>query len=583
MHDIVRDVAISISAKDHTLYVRAGQRFTDWPRTNESVMRNCQRLSLTNNDIEDLPHDPMEYPKLEMLILTGNIRLSSVPEMFFLHMGYLMVLDLSSTAIESLPKSLSCLINLKVLNLRYCHLLKDISYINGLKMLEMLMLEGSSVSIAPKGAGWAQNLRFVNLSTATGISPSLDDYFSKELPKFRRLEQLFMNKFEGSFRELMSLRHLTHLFIAEAVDLDDPLSHELVPPGAWPDRDLKFSLSFVKGKPWYWSLPRDSNRRCLELMGTRPLAVWAKRLLEKTIELVLVESQETELISIDSNIPWLALSISLEHLEVINFPNLTNLIPSRFWQRMQKLAHLSVKDCPMMLELFPCDHEAHDKTEYDGLQPLQCPPNLKHLDIDNCGVRYVLSFEMETMAILADPFPKLEKLRLKNCLEMSELISPCTSLQAPCFFQGLRELNIVSCSRLTHLFSYKQAKSMVQLEKLFITNCAALEAVVFSMENKEEASASTGTHVVDQESYKNSPFPNLGMLDLIDLPQLTAFHQPAALPVEWLCLWAYTIDRCPKLQEPLEEQIQSLWAREEEKSGDAKGEEEEAGDSEPDR
>ncbi|KAM0952265.1 putative leucine-rich repeat domain superfamily [Dioscorea sansibarensis] len=370
-------------------------------------------------------------------------------------------------------------------------------------------------------------------------------------------------------------------------------------------------------------------------MGTKPLPVWVERLLERTIQLALVKFQETELISIK----WLSLS-SLEYLEVVYWPNLTkllgdelllheqiqlkemiirrcprltSLIPSSLWQKLERL---SVKDCPMIMELFPCDHKAHDKTELlprllsldlrglqrlqNVLQPFQCLPNLTRLDIDNCGVRYVVSSEMETVALLADPFPALEVLYIKNCQEMSAMISPGASLQALFFFHGLRSLTIESCPRLTLLFSYKQAISMQHLDSLRIEKCAALEAVVISTENKEEASASTSTHAVDCGSY-NIPFPNLRDLCLYDLPQLTALHHPAALPIDWLYLQRCRVMRCPKLQHPLfrprtpaHEQVVrpgSAKGDEEEgddvEGGDEKGDnaegEEEKGDPEPDR
>ncbi|KAH7662134.1 RNI-like protein [Dioscorea alata] len=248
-----------------------------------------------------------------------------------------------------------------------------------------------------------------------------------------------------------------------------------------------------------------------------------------------------------------------------NCPRLTSLMPFRLCQRnLQELWSLQVQDCPMMLELFPCDQGGHNITELlpglmtlyliglqslqDVLQLFQCLPNLKKLSIDDCGVRYVVSSEMETVAILADPFPALENIDIRNCQEMSEMISPLASLQAPCFFQRLGELHIKSCSRLTHLFSYKQAISMQHLSDLSIEDCVALEAVVISKENEEEASASTSTQ---SESYNNL-FPNLRQLSLENLPQLTTTP-----PVEWLHLTRYYIEGCPKLQEPLED-IQSL-------------------------
>ncbi|XP_039140863.1 probable disease resistance protein At4g27220 [Dioscorea cayenensis subsp. rotundata] len=562
MHDVVRDVAMQIGAvADHAFYCRAGQGLKEWPRTTESEMRNCRRLSLMDNDIEDLPHDPMQYPKLEMLILRGNKWLSSIPAMFFLHMGCLMVLDLSYTAIKSLPESLSCLNNLRVLNLRRCYSLRDISHINGLKMLEILILDDCSVSIVPADVGCARSLRFVDLGFKEGRSSCLNIFFSKKLPRFHRLEQLFMGKFAGSFRELISLRHLTHIFIREVVDLGDSLSHELVSPGSWPDRLQDFSISFHQAQ----SLFCVRDRRNLKLMGTKRLAVWVKRLLEKTIHLTLAEFQETELSSIGVSLP------SLECLEVFNRPYLTKLLGDELLLHEQiPLRQLITDNCPTLTSLIPSE-------KLDHISVMACPmmpelfPNLKRLEINDCGMRYVVSSKMETVAILADPFPALEILGIRYCPEMIGMISPPASLQAPCFSQRLREITIAACPRLTHLFSYKQAISMQHLIELSVINCAALEAVVISTENKEEASSSA--HVADHESY-NSPFPNLRILYLVNLPQLTAFHHPTAPPAEWLHLGSYDIDECPKLQEPLEERIRSLCARmKKKKAGSVKGEE----------
>ncbi|XP_039118870.1 probable disease resistance protein At4g27220 [Dioscorea cayenensis subsp. rotundata] len=573
MHDVVRDVAIHIGdVADHAFYTRAGQGLTGWPRTTESDMRNCRRLSLMHNDIEDLPPDPMQYPKLEMMILSFNRRLISIPEMFFLHMGSLMILDLSCTDIKSLPKSFSYLTNLRILNLSGCRSLKDISHINGLKMLEILILVGCPVSIVPEAVGCAQSLRFLNLSLVAPVSSCLDIFFSKELPRFHRLEQLFMVKFAGSFQELISLRHLTHLFITKVVDLDDSLSHELVLPDSWPDRLLKFSLCFVEGLPMNFFFGQKS--RALRLMGTKPLAVWVKKLLEKTRQLALVEFQKTELISINSDIPPLVFS-SLESLDIMSWPKLTKLLDDELSLQeeipLSQLQHMIISNCPGLTNLIPSRFYQRSmlpglrdlqlsllQSLHNVLQPFQCLPNLTTLYIDKCGVRYVVSSEMETVAILADPFPALDNLEINNCKEMIEMISPPASLQVRCFFQRLRQLQIYSCPRLKHLFTYEQAIGMQHLKKLDIRYCAALEAVVISTENKEEASSST--HVADHESY-NSPFPNLTDLKLNNLPQLTAFHHPTPPPVEWLHLQSYSIRKCPKLQEPLEERVQSLWAR----------------------
>ncbi|KAH7662126.1 P-loop containing nucleoside triphosphate hydrolase protein [Dioscorea alata] len=456
MHDVIRDAAIQIGAvADHAFYARAGQGLKKWPSTTESDMQNCRRLSLMRNDIEDLP--PMQYPKLEMLILSLNERLSSIPEMFFLHMGSLMVLDLSFTGIESLPKSLFCLTNLRVLNLRDCRYLKDISHINGLKRLQILILICCPVSIVPE-------VRYVISSEMETVAILADP--------FPALEDLTI-------------------------------------------------------------------QNCQEM---------------------------SEIISLPASLQAPCFFQRLRYLTIESCPRLTHLFSYK--QAIQPL---------QCLESLQTLNLRGIQSLQNVLQPFIRLPNLKDLHIADCGVRYVVSSETETVAILADPFPTLDNLQIRNCEEMSEIISPPTSLQAQCFFQGLRLLNIFDCPRLTHLFSYKQAISMQHLSELYIGNCDVL-GVVISKENEEEASSNT--HVADHESY-NCPFPNLRILILVNLPQLTAFHHPIAPPVEWLHLTSYNIHGCPKLQEPLEEQIRSLHARmEKKKAGSVKGEEDEGEEDE---
>ncbi|KAH7662129.1 P-loop containing nucleoside triphosphate hydrolase protein [Dioscorea alata] len=546
MHDVVRDVAIQISAKDHGFYVQAGQGWRNWP---ENIDPNCRRLSLMGNDIQDLRPDPMEYPILETLILRGNTRLSSIPETFFRHMGSLMVLDLSSTGIESLPESFSFPTNLKVLNLGNCGFLQDISHINGLKKLAILILEGCPVSIAPECVAWAQNLRFVNLGFSESHPSSLDIYFSKVLPSCRRLEQLSMNKFVGSFQGLISLRHLTRLFIFEVVDFDNSLSHEIVLEGSWPDQHLKFDICFLERRRSY--LLFSSDRRVLQLKRTRNLANWVKELLQNTVSLLLAEFPQTELIAANSEIPLMAFT-RMEHLQIVNWANLEVFIrsegfigfvnqlkyltidncpritwaPASWEYTMPKLEELRVTNCPVMKELLQFDYKSPGprillpslkilelyglhKLRQGVLQLFQCLPKLKDSKIHDCGVKCVLSFSFSEA--LPDPLPTLAKLHIENCPEMIEIIfvtdapnAPNASLQAQCCFQGLMHLTIESCPRLSHLFSYKQAISMQNLRRLYIRDCAALGAVVISQENEEKASATTSTSATTATSASTS-------------------------------------------------------------------------------
>ncbi|KAJ0982742.1 hypothetical protein J5N97_010997 [Dioscorea zingiberensis] len=190
------------------------------------------------------------------------------------------------------------------------------------------------------------------------------------------------------------------------------------------------------------------------------------------------------------------------------------------------------------------------------LQPYQCLPNLMTLEISYCGLRCGLAYDEMEMA--ADPFPKLKRLDIEDCMEMSQMISsssPDASLQGMCIFQNLTRLYVARCPRLTHLFWSKQAKHIQQLTSLEIVDCDSLTAVVISNENQEdEASASTSATacmVVDHHG-SHSIFPRFKALILERLPKIVAFHQPStALPMEWPCLEEPFIEECPKLEIPL--------------------------------
>ncbi|KAL4195125.1 hypothetical protein AMTRI_Chr05g63060 [Amborella trichopoda] len=76
------------------------------------------RISLTQKELEVLPELSQSCPKLVRLLLQGNETLKAIPSnSSFECMDRLHVLHLSDTRIKSLPSSLSCLVNLCVLNL----------------------------------------------------------------------------------------------------------------------------------------------------------------------------------------------------------------------------------------------------------------------------------------------------------------------------------------------------------------------------------------------------------------------------------------------------------------------------------
>ncbi|THG01418.1 hypothetical protein TEA_020196 [Camellia sinensis var. sinensis] len=208
MHDLIRDMALKITLTNPQFMVRAGEGLKRVPQKDWS--EDLERVSLMWNDIEQLLSIPPICPHLTTFLFQGNTsKVLRILDSFFLHMTHLKVLDLSYTAIESLPNSIFMLENLHQLLLRDCFQLKYVSSLEKLKALEHFKLIGSKIEEVPQGIKELVNLRKLELShnDILGMSPCW---------KLCRLTQLHYlriqrTKVELSAEELLYLKQLKNL------------------------------------------------------------------------------------------------------------------------------------------------------------------------------------------------------------------------------------------------------------------------------------------------------------------------------------------------------------------------------------
>ncbi|KAL5726046.1 hypothetical protein ACHQM5_009117 [Ranunculus cassubicifolius] len=187
MHDVVRDMAISIAMEEQRHIVKARMNLSEWP---DMKLGNCKRLSMMYNWIEWFPITPIKAPHLQALFLNGNKKLKELPSDVFAEMRSLITLDLSGTSIESLPPSLSCLQNLRALLLNRSRM-RNLSPIEKLEKLEILSLrEIWEIEEFPEEMGNLSNLKVLDLietSFKKKINPNL-------ISKLHRLETLHLFK-----------------------------------------------------------------------------------------------------------------------------------------------------------------------------------------------------------------------------------------------------------------------------------------------------------------------------------------------------------------------------------------------------
>ncbi|KAL7216268.1 hypothetical protein ACSBR1_028251 [Camellia fascicularis] len=140
MHDIIRDVAISI-AEDEKRYL-AKHGIEKWPEKGRYEHYSAISLRFTAKILE-FPNE-LECRGLHTLVLRcSNYSPTDFPNNFFNGMeNNLEVLDLSQMPIKSLPSSLPTLVKLRMLCLNGGRLMTDIALFGSLRNLEILKLTG---------------------------------------------------------------------------------------------------------------------------------------------------------------------------------------------------------------------------------------------------------------------------------------------------------------------------------------------------------------------------------------------------------------------------------------------------------
>ncbi|KAF3438229.1 hypothetical protein FNV43_RR20990 [Rhamnella rubrinervis] len=186
LHDVVRDVAISIaSKKEHGFIVRCNNEIEEWPEID--TWENCTTISVVTNKIKK--HlNRLECLKLKLLHLsTELLHQQEFNDNFFRGMEKLEVLAFRNIDIQSLPSPLQVLQNMRTLHLENC-ILKDISSIGALVKLEILSLFGSKIQELPRELGHLQNLKLLDITNCV----QLNRIPLGVLSSLTKLEELYM-------------------------------------------------------------------------------------------------------------------------------------------------------------------------------------------------------------------------------------------------------------------------------------------------------------------------------------------------------------------------------------------------------
>ncbi|XP_077231657.1 putative disease resistance protein At4g27220 [Tasmannia lanceolata] len=531
MHDVVRDVAISIASRtEQGFLVKVGVELTEWPEN----LDECKRLSLMGTSIGML-HDPPNCPRLSTLLLQQMNGLEEIPNNFIEGMKALVVLDVSNTKISSLPPSLPYLKNLKTLCLDECSCLDDISLLGGLEKLEVLSGKRTGIKQLPIEMGQLSNLKVLDLTGSGALTMVAPNVISR----LTKLEELYMgdsfNEWEvrgssgdgskASFDEVASLARLTVLYI----HVKDVNCLSLEVPGPW-EKLKKFRICV-----WDEAYSSSDYDKCTSIkIMSFPLSKWVKLLLERSEEIDLRGVSKSNIVHLldDEGVSFNSVKRlnlydcdEMEHF--INTVEESHRVPPNVFrilqrldlqgmEKLEKICHgplpnrffgnlieLNIYSCVKLKNILSCDL-------LEGLQ------SLEKLEVYDCSELEEV-FECEEgmreeihAAITTSPLSTLKQMELWNLPKLSCIWKGAIPPSGT--FHNLTELTVGDCPSLRCLFSPVLAQCLQQLECLLVFGCEEIEVIISGEEEEQELG------VVDKETL----LPRLETIGLAVLPKLTS-------------------------------------------------------------
>ncbi|THG01916.1 hypothetical protein TEA_012354 [Camellia sinensis var. sinensis] len=489
MHDVVRDVAISIASREeHSFMVRCDEALKEWPEKERH--KNYAVISLRCTGMSKLP-DNLEFPKLHLLRLEHNYT-SKLPDSFYGGMKEIKALSMLNVYIKgSQPTSLRWLTNLRSLSLYECGQINDVSVIGALENLEILGFEGTRIDELPKEIGQLSHLKLLDLlrSGVKRICPGV-------LLSLSKLEELYLGssfndehrieETKATLTELCGLSNFTTLVI------------HLQRFAYWP-RDLvltNLKAFAITISPMIFT--RDScdyqlqNQLSLgDLHESNLMESGFENLFKITKILEITQAVGVKKVGYD--------------LDKDGFKKLTEL----FLKYCQDLEYVidTTDGVPVPQIAFPV------------LQWLR----LDHLD----NLKEICHGQLSEEA-----FSALKRLELRDLPALTHLWKGPTQLVR---LRNLTSLELKRCDKLESLFSLSIARYLMQLQKLDVSKCRKMEVLISSDEeegDQNEIASKTTDKIV---------FPKLKELYLRCLPSFTALCKAMngieLLQLNQLILW----------------------------------------------
>ncbi|XP_052304423.1 uncharacterized protein LOC18096055 isoform X6 [Populus trichocarpa] len=505
MHDLVRDVAIQIaSSKEYGFMVKAGIGLKEWPMINKSF-EGCTTISLMGNKLAELP-EGLVCPKLKVLLLELDDGMN-VPERFFEGMKEIEVLSLKGGCLSLHSLELST--KLKSLVLIRCGC-KDLIWLRKLQRLKILGLMWClSIEELPDEIGDLKELRLLDVTGCRRL---------RRIPvnligRLKKLEELLIGdcSFDGwdvvgcdstggmnaSLTELNSLSNLAVLSLK--IPEVESIPRDFVFPGL-----LKYDIIIGNYNPFIRDPVGYPTSTRLHLDNTSATSLNAKisEQLFPTVSQIVFRRVEglKNIVLLSDHKQQNGFFQRLEFVEVWHCGDICTLFPAKVLQVLKNLRSVKINGCKSLEEVFELDDESNVEDELPLLSSLtrlelEMLPELKciwkgptrHVSLQslihlNLNRLHKLTFIFTPS--LAQSLPRLEKLEIRNCLELKHVLreedDEWEIIPESLGFPKLKTLYIFACAELEYVFPVTVSPSLQNLEEIRIDNANNLKQIFYS-------------------------------------------------------------------------------------------------------
>ncbi|KAL3748388.1 hypothetical protein ACJRO7_009603 [Eucalyptus globulus] len=579
MHDLIRDMALHIMSA--TSIIKVGKGLKRIP-SEEYWTDALEKVSLMENNIEEFPLNMSpNCPKLSTFLFNkSSLHDVIIPDSFFKQLWGLKVLNLSGCNLRELPNSISDLVNLRALLLRYCQELRRIPYLGKLRSLRKLDIFWCARVEALEGLEMLVNLRFLDLShTCIKRLPKgtlenllnlqylkVEAVSGEDITKLGALETL-----ECSFEDVDDFSKFVW---AVSKQRDNPCHYELNVRLERSKIDEIFSLEARFGN-CERSVHIETKSHAIVSVGGESSGGGICILIPQDVRKLTASNCDGT-----TNLSDVGPLENLEELKIFKWKNLRGLYGGQDEETIDihdspsptpaplifpSLRELSISECPKLKYLF-------------GHGPTFRLPHLQKIEICKCeemvgitaitspslhpppafpSLKVIFVYECHKMKRVVESnwlphFCNLRGIIVLQCENMEEIIGGPPSYM-PIEEISLEELSMVGCHNMRKLFPGELLNHLRNLQSIQVIRCKGMVEMISRVGQGQEGSITTPENNTPSSSRSSISLPKLKCLRLIDLPQLKSICE---VPITCDSMENLKVYKCSKLNKiPLQLQL----------------------------